>query len=88
MLLTFVYLVLIFGIISLIFIPLHKENWTRLFALSIVSAVLIISSIIFVFFNNNNSSFQFLTEFNFLNSNVINIDFSFGLDGISIYFFF
>lgn len=87
MVLKFIFFSLIFVLISLIFIPKKETSLIKTFALSVSGLVLILSAFLFISFNPNTSSFQFVTEI-FYKLNIINLEFIFGLDGISIYFFF
>lgn len=87
MLLNIIFNILFFGIIFLIFIPQNNTLMMKIFSLLLSGIVLILSLIIFVKFDFNDSNIQFYTSFSFFNSNNLNLDFIFGLDGISILFF-
>jgi len=87
MLLTVIFASLVLGLLFLLFIPQNNIYSLRIFSLLFSGFVLILSTILFVSFDFNNSNIQFYTYFNFLSSENLNIDFYFGLDGISILFF-
>ena len=87
MLLNIIFFILFFGILSFLFIPQNKLVFLKLFSLFISGIVLILSTTMYILFDSNNFNFQFLTELKLLKSNVLNIDFVFAIDGISIYFF-
>jgi proton-translocating NADH-quinone oxidoreductase chain M len=88
MILTVIFFSLLLGIISLFLIPQNKIKIIKLISLSLAGFILVVSSVMFSLFNSNKSTFQFVTEFSSINSTFLNIDFSFGIDGIAIYFFF
>jgi proton-translocating NADH-quinone oxidoreductase chain M len=88
MMLASIYFSLFFCIFFSLFLSDIKKNFSKLLVLAVTGFVLIQSSLLFVLFNSNQSNFQFLTRFFCLDVAYLNIDFSFGLDGISIYFFF
>jgi len=87
MILNFIFLLCIFTIIILLFIPQSKLYYFRTLSLISSGLILINSLIIFILFNKNDLNFQFLININDLNISLLNLDFIFGLDGISIYFF-
>lgn len=87
MLLTLIFSILIGG---LFFISLvDKSNKALLKSLSIVtsSLTLLISAFILAKFDSNVYYFQELVNYTF-DSRVLNLSYSFGLDGISVHFFF
>jgi proton-translocating NADH-quinone oxidoreductase chain M len=86
MILSLIFGILFFSIIILLFIPKTSPLFIKKFALSVAGAVLILSSILLINFNTNNYYFQNIIYYN-LGSNFLNMSFSFGLDGISIFFF-
>jgi proton-translocating NADH-quinone oxidoreductase chain M len=88
MLLASIFFSLLFCIISFFFISDKNISFLKFLSLAVTGFVLIQSAFLFVLFNTNKSTFQFLLLLNFLDSQRLNVDFSFGLDGISIYFFF
>lgn len=87
MLLSYIFIVLFLSILILFFIPKTNHNVLKKFALSVAGFVLFLSSIVLINFNTNSYYFQNVIYYN-LGSNYLNMSYSFGLDGISIYFFF
>jgi len=87
MLLTINFIILFLNILFLLFIPSKHKKLIKSFSLIGPLISLIISSILLSFFNTNYYLFQNLVFFN-LGSDFLNIYFSFGLDGISLLFFF
>jgi hypothetical protein len=87
MFLTINFTVLFLNILFLFFIPNNSKNFIRNISLIGPLISLIFSSILLGFFNTNHYLFQNLAFFKF-GSNFLNIYFSFGLDGISLLFFF
>lgn len=72
-----------------IFIILFARNlfFAKIVSFIATSSVLSCSLVLLFFFNNNMHNFQHLVTYT-LDSRLLNISFSFGLDGISIFFFF
>ena len=87
MLLTFIFLILIFSIILIAFINSNNISLLRFLSLLSSGFVLLLSSILIIQFDNNLYHFQNLTSYQ-IDFNLLNIVFSFGLDGISLFFFF
>jgi len=87
MLLSSIFFLLFLGLFVIFFIPRNNIAFLRSFSVCLSGIILILSCLIFVQFNSNDSNIQFLTNFDFLSSKLLNINFSLGLDGISIYFF-
>ena len=87
MLLTLIFFVLLISLIVLHFIHLNDFNSLKLVGLSSSGIVLILSCVILYFFDCNFYYFQNITTYKTC-INIQNIDFSFGLDGISVLFFF
>ena len=87
MFLTINFTVLFLNILFLFFIPNNSKNFIRNISLIGPLISLIFSSILLGFFNTNHYLFQNLAFLKF-GSNFLNIYFSFGLDGISLLFFF
>jgi len=87
MLLTYIFLTLILGIVLILLTNKYFFSFVKHLTLSISGIVLILSSLLLNSFNNNISGFQQVTTFT-LDTNFLNISYSFGLDGISIHFFF
>jgi len=87
MLLSSIFFLLFLGLFVIFFIPRNNIAFLRSFSVCLSGIILILSCLIFVQFDSNDSNIQFLTNFDFLSSKLLNINFSLGLDGISIYFF-
>lgn len=87
MLLTVIFSFLLFGIVSIFFISNKNIFFTKIISLFVSSAVLFFSTILLTKFDSNSFFFQEVVNFN-LGSFFFNLNYSFGLDGISIYFFY
>jgi proton-translocating NADH-quinone oxidoreductase chain M len=87
MLLTSIFLILILSIISLFLINEKNFFLLRFCALFSSSLVLILSTLLLSQFDNNVYYFQNVTTYS-IGSDFLNLVYSFGLDGISIFFFF
>ena len=86
MILTSIFLILFFSILTLFFISNSNINLLRLIGLVSSGLVLILSCILLVQFNCDAYYFQYITVYK-VENNILNFTFSFGLDGISIFFF-
>ena len=86
MLLLNIFLILIFSLFYLFFFRLSIGH-VKIFSLIISGVVLILSTMLFLNFNFNNNYFQQTTVF-VIDLNFLNLFFNFGIDGISIFFFF
>jgi len=86
MLLTFIFLTLILTLLALFFVSSSNVQFIRLLSLSSSGIVLILSCILMVQFDCNSYYFQNVVSYS-LGSGLMNLNFSFGLDGISIFFF-
>ncbi len=86
MILTSIFLILFFSILTLFFISNSNVNLLRLVGLVSSGLVLILSCILLVQFNCDAYYFQYITVYK-VENNILNFTFSFGLDGISIFFF-
>lgn len=86
MLLSLIFFLLIITITLLFFIPANNIFLLRVIGLNSSGLVLFFSVFLLTFFNNTTSFFQYLINFKF-GLSFLNIEFTFGLDGISIYFF-
>lgn len=86
MIFSAIFSILLFSILFLLFIP--KENLPLLRSLSLFSSavVFLLSCCLFINFDTNNYYYQYVTVYN-LNFDFMNLYFSFGIDGISIFFF-
>lgn len=85
MLITSMYILLILGIFSLAFI--ENKKLTKIISLSVSSFVFIISSILLSNFDKNTYHFQEVITYE-LDARLLNLSYSFGLDGISVFFLF
>jgi proton-translocating NADH-quinone oxidoreductase chain M len=88
MLLSSIFFSIIVSLLFLFFVPESYKKIIKLTSLLCSSFVLILSSLIFVLYKPNSTQYQFVTEFKFFDIKNLNIEFIFGLDGISLYFFF
>ena len=86
MILTFIFLLQIFTFTLLFLIPAINKNLIQFVGFSSSCIVLILSCILLVLFNSDLYYFQHIVTYE-LDSTLLNLSFSFGLDGISIYFF-
>ena len=86
MLLTFIFSVLIVSLFLLFFIPNTNINAIRFLSLFASGIVLILSCGLLVQFDCNSYYFQNVVTYS-IGSYLMNLNFSFGLDGISIFFF-
>ena len=86
MLITSIFSILFITLLGIFFIPGTNKNMLRLVGLSSSGIVLILSCLLLVFFNCENYYFQHVITYKIENS-LLNFAFSFGLDGISIFFF-
>jgi len=87
MLLTFIFLILIISLVLIIFINSANISLLRFFSLTSSGLVLILSSFIVAQFDSSFYNFQNIATFQ-IGSSILNITYSFGLDGISLFFFF
>jgi proton-translocating NADH-quinone oxidoreductase chain M len=86
MLLTSIFSTLLFGIFGLIFTPSSNLMGLRLIGLLSSGFALVLSCVLLVQFNCEAYYFQHITTYK-IESSVLNFTFSFGVDGISIFFF-
>jgi len=87
MLITTALLTIVFAIVLLFIVNKNNKALLQLISGLASGFVLIISSLILANFENNLYHFQELTTYK-LDSKLLNFSLSFGLDGISVYFFF
>ena len=87
MILSTIFLTLLLSLIIIFFIPNTNSKTVQIFSLSVSGFVLVLSSFILADFNFNVAFYQYVETFS-LGLNLLNIDFNFGLDGLSVYFFF
>jgi NADH:ubiquinone oxidoreductase subunit 4 (subunit M) len=81
-------LTLLLGIIKLFLISSTDNKYLRIYAIFFSGLNLIITFFLILFFKLNVFGFQQLVEFKAFNYNVLNIKFTFGIDGLSIFFIF
>ena len=86
MLITSILSILFISIVSLFFIPETNKNLLRFVGLSSTGLVLILSCVLLVSFNCDIYYFQHIVSYK-IDTSFLNLSFSFGLDGISIFFF-
>lgn len=86
MLLSLIFFILFFSIIFTIIIPSKKRILLQYISLLSTSFVFLLSIIILITFDCNNYYFQKIITYKF-DFNFLNLYFSFGLDGISLFFF-
>lgn len=87
MFLTIIFSVLLISILTLVLINNKNLNALRSIALFSTGSVMLLSSYLLLNFKNNFNDFQNLVTYE-LDSTLLNFSYSFGLDGVSIYFFF
>ena len=83
-LLVYILLFPIFGILLLLFTPSSKEKLLKIIALNSACLSFIGSLLLWGFFQKSTGSFQFVTKFFWLPS--LNLNFTLGVDGISLFF--
>jgi proton-translocating NADH-quinone oxidoreductase chain M len=89
MMLLISFLLLFFGLLGVLFIKNDNFVALRNYSLFIVGNVLCISTLLLCFFDTNVYSMQHLINFSFVNEiNLLNFLFSFGLDSISLFFYY
>jgi len=86
MLLTLIFLILFISIISIFFINTNNLFLLRFFSLMSSGLVLILSSLLVAQFDSSIYHFQNVVTYE-IGSNILNVIYSFGLDGISLLFF-
>lgn len=88
MFLNLIFIFLFFGILLLLFIPKNNLKLLKILSLLISSCVFLLSTLIFILFKSNSSDFQYISNLDFFNFQLLNLNFDFAIDGISIYFFY
>ena len=86
MLLTSIFFILALSLLILFFIPNRDITNVRIISLFTSGLVLILSCMLLIQFDCNSYYFQNVVNYN-IGSPLINLCFSFGIDGISIFFF-
>jgi len=87
MLLTSIFSTLTLGIFLMALTAKENKNLLRFISIATSSIALILSCVVLDKFNSNIYYFQEVVTYK-LDSNLLNLSYSFGLDGISIHFFF
>jgi proton-translocating NADH-quinone oxidoreductase chain M len=87
MLLTLIFSTLIGGIFLISLIDKSNQLLLKIFSLSTASLALLLSALVLANFDSNAYYFQEVVNYTF-DSNLLNLSYSFGLDGISVHFFF
>lgn len=72
----------------LLFIPATNIKALKIHSIFFSSSILFLNFLLIFFFNLNTFEFQNLIELHFFNSNLLNVHFVFGIDGLSIFFLF
>ena len=88
MIINLIFIILLVSLISIFFINSNNKKLLSLVSLLSSGIVLFLSCLILIFFDVSITDFQFTSDFNILNFNILNLKFVFGLDGISILFYF
>jgi len=86
MLLTSIFSILLVTLFSLFFVPNSNIQFIRILSLLSSGIVLVLSCFLLVQFDSNSYYFQNVVTYS-LGSGLMNLNFSFGIDGISIFFF-
>lgn len=74
----------LFGVLALLFIPRENETLSRQVALATSLITLILSLFLWVQFDHSTARFQFVENFSWVP--LLNIQFTMGIDGISLFF--
>ena len=83
-LLVYILVFPIFGILLLLFIPSKKEKLLKIVALNFTGLSFLTSLLLWGFFQKSVGSFQFIIKFFWFSS--LNLNFTLGVDGISLFF--
>jgi proton-translocating NADH-quinone oxidoreductase chain M len=86
MLLNLTFSILFFSLIALFFIPASNRNLLKNISLFSTGSVLVLSCLLLDQFDTNSYYFQYVQNYK-IGSEVMNLTFSVGLDGISLFFF-
>lgn len=87
MLLSLIFLTLTLSILILFFLPSSNINLIKTYSLIVSGFILVLSTYILTNFDFNTFYYQYVVTYS-IGLNLLNINFFFGLDGISVYFFF
>ena len=83
-LLVFIITLPLIGTFFLLFVPASNHSLLKSIALNVSCLSYIISLFLWVFFNKSIGSFQFVTKLPWIP--FLNLNFSLGIDGISLFF--
>jgi NADH:ubiquinone oxidoreductase subunit 4 (subunit M) len=86
MLLSYIFSILLGGIVTIFFIDSKNLKQLRFVSLLTASLILILSCLLLNGFDSNLYFFQYYVTYTF-GSDMMNLNYSFGLDNLSIYFF-
>jgi proton-translocating NADH-quinone oxidoreductase chain M len=87
MLLSSIFSILLVSLFLLFFIDTKNLGFLRFFALSSSGVVLFLSSLLLIQFDSNFYYFQNIVTYD-IGFSLFNLSYSFGIDGISVFFFF
>lgn len=87
MVLSYVFIILILSIFILLVLPKTNKIVIKQFSLIVSGAILFLCSLILIRFDKNSYYFQNIVYYD-VGSSYLNLSYSFGLDGISLFFFF
>jgi NADH:ubiquinone oxidoreductase subunit 4 (subunit M) len=87
MLLTSIFSTLLVGVISMSLVDKANKALLKFLAITTASISLLLSAVVLSNFDSNAYYFQEVVTYAF-DSKLLNLSYSFGLDGISIHFFF
>ena len=87
MLLTSIFSTLLVGVISMSLVDKANKALLKFLSITTASVSLLLSAVVLANFDSNTYYFQEVVTYAF-DSKLLNLSYSFGLDGISIHFFF
>lgn len=87
MILSLIFLVLFLSLVALHFVPADESQLLRTIGVFSSGSILILSCLALYSFDCNFFYFQNINSYK-TSMNLVNVDFSFGLDGVSVLFFF
>ena len=85
--LSIIFLILFLTILILIFVSANNIKLLQRFSISISGFILVLSILFLYQFDLQNEYFQFYTTLYIFDNDIFNLNYSFGLDGISLLFF-
>ena len=83
-LLVFILILPLIGVFLLLFIPASNHSLLKYIALNVSCFAYVVSLFLWIFFNKSIGSFQFVSKFWWIP--FLNLNFSLGIDGISLFF--